>query len=155
MDLKVMLCMDSHLEPLLVLMIETPHTVHTHSRSSLYIYKVFEHLKQWLRVIGMSLTPHPRKTLATIEFFVFELKQQSRNYRNVGNPWHVVKCRVFRHSSRHAMSPCRRHKRRHVTDTTRHVCKWRLGKTQQNTTFPAKVVMAYGGRLCRKPQTSV
>ena len=54
--------MDSHLDPLLVLMIETPHPVHTHSRSSLYIYKVFEHLQQWLRVIGMSLTPHPRKT---------------------------------------------------------------------------------------------
>ena len=49
MDLKVMLCMDSHLEPLLVLMIETPHPVHTLSRSSLYIYKVFEHLQQWLR----------------------------------------------------------------------------------------------------------
>ena len=31
-------CMDSHLDPLLVLMIETPLTVHTHSRSSLYIY---------------------------------------------------------------------------------------------------------------------
>ena len=26
---------------LLVLMIDTPHPVHTHSRSSLYIYKVF------------------------------------------------------------------------------------------------------------------
>ena len=26
------------------LMIETPRPVHTHSRSSLYIYKVFEHL---------------------------------------------------------------------------------------------------------------
>jgi hypothetical protein len=43
--------MDSHLEPLLVLMIETPHPVHTHSRSSLYIDKVFEHLQLWLRVI--------------------------------------------------------------------------------------------------------
>ena len=50
-DLRVMLCMDSHLDPLLVIMIETPHPVHTHSRSSLYIYKVFEHLQQWLRVI--------------------------------------------------------------------------------------------------------
>ena len=47
----MMLCMDSHLDPLLLLMIETPHPVHTHSRSSLYIYKVFEHLEQWLRVI--------------------------------------------------------------------------------------------------------
>ena len=27
--------------------------------------------------------------------------------------------------------------RRHVADTTRHVCKWRLGKTRQNKTFPA------------------
>ena len=52
-----MLCMDSHLGPLLVLMIETPHPVHTHSRSSLYIYKVFEHLQQWLRVIRVSLQP--------------------------------------------------------------------------------------------------
>jgi len=43
--------MDSHLEPLLLLMIVTPHPVHTHSRSSLYIYKLFEHLQQWLRVI--------------------------------------------------------------------------------------------------------
>jgi len=49
-----MLCMDSHLDPLLVLMIETPHPVHTHSRSSLYIYKVFEHLQQWLRVIRVG-----------------------------------------------------------------------------------------------------
>ena len=39
------------LGPLLVLMIETPHPVHTHCRSSLYIYKVFEHIQQWLRVI--------------------------------------------------------------------------------------------------------
>jgi len=41
---RVMLCMDSHLDPLLVLMIETPHPVHTHGRSSLYIYKRFQHL---------------------------------------------------------------------------------------------------------------
>jgi hypothetical protein len=53
----VMLCMDSHLDPLLVLMIETPHPVHTHSRASLYIYKVFEHLQQWLRVIRVELQP--------------------------------------------------------------------------------------------------
>ena len=33
MDLRVMLCMDSHLDPLLLLMIEAPHTLHTHSRS--------------------------------------------------------------------------------------------------------------------------
>ena len=52
-----MLCMDSHLDPLLVLMIETPHPVHTHSRTSLYIYKVFEHLQQWLRVIRVYFQP--------------------------------------------------------------------------------------------------
>ena len=50
-------CMDSHLDPLLVLMIVTPHLLHTHSRSSFYIYKVFEHLQQWLRVIRVSLRP--------------------------------------------------------------------------------------------------
>ena len=49
--------MDSHLEPLLVLMIKTPHPVHTHSMSSLYIYKVFQQLQQWLWVIGVSLQP--------------------------------------------------------------------------------------------------
>ena len=42
---------------LLVLMIETPHTLHTHSRSSLYIYNAIEHLQQWLPVIRMQ--PHP------------------------------------------------------------------------------------------------
>jgi hypothetical protein len=36
-------------------MIETPHTLHTHSRSTLYIYKVFQHLLQWLVVIRMQL----------------------------------------------------------------------------------------------------
>ena len=44
------------------LMIETPHPVHTHSRSSLYIYKVFEHLQQWLRVIRMQLQPEGPKS---------------------------------------------------------------------------------------------
>ena len=39
------------------LMIETPHPVHTHSKSSLYIYKVFQHLLQWLKVIRMQ--PYP------------------------------------------------------------------------------------------------
>jgi len=38
-------------EMVLPLVIETPHTVHTLSTSSLYIYKVFEHLQQWLQVI--------------------------------------------------------------------------------------------------------
>jgi hypothetical protein len=42
---------------LLVLMIETPYPFHTHSRSSLYIYIVFQHLLQFLVVIKMP--PHP------------------------------------------------------------------------------------------------
>ena len=42
---------------LFVLMIETPHTLHTHSRSSLYLYKVFQHLRQCLVVIRMQLQP--------------------------------------------------------------------------------------------------
>ena len=41
---------------LLVLMIETPHSLHTHSRSSLYIYNAIQHLLQWLQVIRMP--PH-------------------------------------------------------------------------------------------------
>jgi len=53
----VILCMVAHLDPLLVLMIETRHPVYTHSRSSLYICKVFQHLLQWLQVIRMSLQP--------------------------------------------------------------------------------------------------
>jgi hypothetical protein len=63
---------------LLVLMIETPHTLHTQSRSTLYIckYKVFQHLLQWLVVrcnpslfltcnvlYAMITTPHPLHTL--------------------------------------------------------------------------------------------
>ena len=42
---------------LLVLLIEVPHTLHTHSRSSLYIYNAIQHLEQWLPVIRMQ--PHP------------------------------------------------------------------------------------------------
>ena len=40
-------------------MIENPHILHTHSRSTLYIYiyKVFQHLLQWLVVIRMQLQP--------------------------------------------------------------------------------------------------
>jgi hypothetical protein len=41
----------SKLDSLLVVMIETPHTLHTHSRSTLYMYKVFQHLLQWLLVL--------------------------------------------------------------------------------------------------------
>jgi hypothetical protein len=41
---------------LLVLTIEASHPLHTHSRSSLYIYIVFQHLLQWLVVIRMQ--PH-------------------------------------------------------------------------------------------------
>ena len=43
---------------LFVLMIDTPSPVHTHSRSSLYIYKVFQHLRQWPVVIRMQLQPY-------------------------------------------------------------------------------------------------
>jgi hypothetical protein len=42
---------------LLVLMIAVPHSLHTHSRSTLYIYKMFQHLLQWLVVIRMQLQP--------------------------------------------------------------------------------------------------
>jgi hypothetical protein len=42
---------------LLVLMIEAPHSLHTHIRSSLYIYNVIQHLLQWLQVIRMQLQP--------------------------------------------------------------------------------------------------
>jgi hypothetical protein len=47
----------SKLDSLLVLMIETPHPHHTHSKSTLYIYEVFQHLLQWLVVISMQLQP--------------------------------------------------------------------------------------------------
>ena len=36
---------------LLVLMIDTPHPVHTHSRSSLYICNAIQHLLLWLQVL--------------------------------------------------------------------------------------------------------
>ena len=44
---------------LLVLMIQAPHSIHTHSRSrsSLYMYNTIQHLRQWLQVIRMP--PHP------------------------------------------------------------------------------------------------
>ena len=42
---------------LLVVMIEVHHTLHTHSRSSSYIYKVFQHLLQFLVVIRMPSHP--------------------------------------------------------------------------------------------------
>jgi len=41
---------------LLVLIIQAPHSLHTHSRSSLYIYNAIQHLRQWLQVIRMQ--PH-------------------------------------------------------------------------------------------------
>jgi hypothetical protein len=40
---------------LLVLMIETPHPFHTHTRSSLYIFNAIMHLQQWLVAIRMQL----------------------------------------------------------------------------------------------------
>ena len=41
---------------LLVLMIQAPHSLHTHSRSSVYIYNAIQNLRQWLQVIRMQ--PH-------------------------------------------------------------------------------------------------
>jgi hypothetical protein len=41
---------------LLVLMIQTSHSLHTHSRSSLYVYNPVQHLLLWLQVIRML--PH-------------------------------------------------------------------------------------------------
>ena len=38
-------------------MIGTPHQLHTHRRSSLYIYNALQHLLQWLVVI--RILPHP------------------------------------------------------------------------------------------------
>ena len=40
-----------------VRMIETPHTLHTHSRSSLYIYNAIQHVQQCLPVIRMPIHP--------------------------------------------------------------------------------------------------
>ncbi len=47
----------------LVLIIKTPHTLHTHSRSSLYIYEVFQHLLLWLEdvLFAMSVEKHSLK----------------------------------------------------------------------------------------------
>jgi hypothetical protein len=42
---------------LLVLMIEGPHSLHTHIMSSLYIYNAICHLLQWLQVIRMLPQP--------------------------------------------------------------------------------------------------
>ena len=41
------------IKSLLVHMIETTHPLHAHIRSSFYMYKVFQHLLQWLVVIRM------------------------------------------------------------------------------------------------------
>jgi hypothetical protein len=40
---------------LLVLMFEAPHFLHTHIRSSLYIYNAIQHLLRWLVIISMQL----------------------------------------------------------------------------------------------------
>ena len=37
------------------MMIETPQPLHTHIRSSLYIYNAIQNLRQWLQVIRMQL----------------------------------------------------------------------------------------------------
>ena len=43
-------------------MIETPHSFHTHIRSSLYIHNAIQHLLQWLQVIRML----PRNLISAI-----------------------------------------------------------------------------------------
>jgi hypothetical protein len=42
---------------LLVLMIEHPHSLYTHIRSSSYTYNASQHLLQWIVVIRMQLQP--------------------------------------------------------------------------------------------------
>jgi hypothetical protein len=39
-------------------LIGASHPLHTHRRSTLYIYKEFQHLLQWLVVIRMQLQPN-------------------------------------------------------------------------------------------------
>jgi hypothetical protein len=42
-------------------MIEAFHTIHTHSRSTSYMYKVFpQHLELWLVVIRIRMPPQPQ-----------------------------------------------------------------------------------------------
>jgi hypothetical protein len=45
----------SKLDSLLVLVIETPHTLHTHIISLSYIHIVFQHILLWLAAIRMQL----------------------------------------------------------------------------------------------------
>jgi hypothetical protein len=44
---------------LLVLMSEVPHTLHTLSRSSLYIYNAIQHILHWLQVIIIRMHLQP------------------------------------------------------------------------------------------------
>jgi hypothetical protein len=44
---------------LLVLMFESPHSLHTHIRSSLYIYNAIQRLLQWLVVVVISMQFQP------------------------------------------------------------------------------------------------
>jgi hypothetical protein len=39
------------------LMFEAPHPLHTHGRSSSYIYIVFQHLLQWLVLVVIRMQP--------------------------------------------------------------------------------------------------
>jgi len=72
---------------------------------------------------------------------MFELKQQSRNYRNVAvsATCRQMSCRL----DTLADMQCRRvgDMGKDMSPTCRrdiwHVCKWRLGKTSQTKTFPA------------------
>jgi hypothetical protein len=92
------------------------------------------------RVEGQSTTAHnvnrrARRHGLAVEITVV-LCANGRSRLNVGNMSSNVV--LFRHSSQDAMSLSRRHDQRHVAGTTHHVCKWRLGKTWQIKTFPAK-----------------
>jgi hypothetical protein len=39
----------------LMVMVKTPQTLYTHSRSSLYIYEVFQHLLLWLEDVLFAM----------------------------------------------------------------------------------------------------
>jgi hypothetical protein len=57
----------SKLDSLLVLMFETPHTLHTHIRSILWVYKVFQHLLQLQRLVVIRMQIQPDIALGEVE----------------------------------------------------------------------------------------
>ena len=86
----------------------------------------------------ISITADKYKSAQTYKYhschrvFVFELKQQTRNYRHVGNPPSNVVS--FRHSSRHDIFLCLRHDQRRVADTTQNVAVWATKTTHRHPT---------------------